>query len=95
MANPTCPHCDGLLLPFELPEAGGWDTPFHMACFNDDCPYYSRGWQRMEERYGVNSSYRYRLDPATGRASSIAVWSPEALRDRIMDAEVSTEENSD
>jgi hypothetical protein len=66
-----------------------------MACFNDDCPYYQRGWKWMEENYGVKSSYRYRLDPATGHASPIAVWSQEALRDRVIDAEVSTEENSD
>jgi hypothetical protein len=84
-----------MLMPFELPAEGGWDAPFHMACFNDDCPYYVRGWEWMEERYGVKSSYRYRFDPATGKSSPIAVWSPQALRDRILDAEVSAEEPAD
>ena len=89
--QPRCPHCNGALQPFELPSEGGWDSSFHAACFNDDCPYYVRGWQWMEERYGVKSSYRYRVDPATGIASPLAVWSPDAMRDRIIDAELSVE----
>jgi len=87
--QPRCPHCNGVLQPFLLPEQAGWDSEFHVACFNDECPYYRRGWDWMQERYGVRSSYRYRVDPATGLASPIAVWSPQALRDRIIDAEVS------
>jgi hypothetical protein len=45
----------------------------------------------MEERYGVKSSYRYRLDPVSGEASPVAVWSPDALKDRILDADVTAE----
>jgi len=45
----------------------------------------------MESRYGVKASYRYRLDPVSGEASPLAVWSPAALRDRVLDAEVTTE----
>jgi len=89
--QPTCPHCNDPLQPFQLPDQGGWDSAFHVACFNDDCPYYLRGWEWMQERYGVKSSYRYRVDPATGTASPLAVWSPQALRDRIIDAEISSE----
>jgi hypothetical protein len=91
MSQPLCPHCEKPLLPFSLPEEGGWESPFHLACFNDDCPYYRRGWEWMESQYGVRTSYRYRLDPATGSASPIAVWSPTALRDRILDGEVTME----
>jgi hypothetical protein len=80
----TCPHCGEPLLAFELPEGGGWDTPHHLACFNDDCPYYREGWTWMMEKYEAKASYRYRLDPATGKASPIAVWSETALRDRII-----------
>jgi hypothetical protein len=93
--QPRCPHCDALLQPFKLPDEGGWDTDFHVACFNDECSYYIKGWQWMQERYGVKSSYRYRLDPSTGHASPIAVWSPTALRDRIIDAEVSVDPAED
>jgi hypothetical protein len=38
----------------------------------------------MSERYGVKSSYRYRVDPQSGHASPIAVWSPTALRSRML-----------
>ncbi len=60
---PPCPHCGQPLARFSLPDEGGWDGTFQLACFNDDCPYFVRGWAWMEEHYGVRSSYRYRLDP--------------------------------
>jgi hypothetical protein len=78
----TCPHCGMRLLRFELPDA--FDHAYDMACFNDDCPYYVRGWSWMEERFGVRSSYRYRVDGQTGQAMPIPVWSPTALRSSIV-----------
>jgi len=86
--SPTCPHCGEALQAFAIPEEGGWDTSFHVACFNDECSYFVRGWERMEEIYGVKVSYRYRVDPTSGLASPLAVWSRDALRDRILDAEI-------
>jgi len=91
MTKPLCPHCGQPLAPFSLPEPCGWDAPFHVACFNDDCPYFRRGWEWMESRFGVKVSYRYRVDPATGRAAPLPVWSKGALRERILDAEVARE----
>jgi hypothetical protein len=95
MEPPSCPHCNEPLQPFTLRDNTGWQTDFHVACFNDDCSYYRRGWEWMEQRYGVKSSYRFRIDPATGKSLPLAVWSPEALRSRIIDAEVSVDEASD
>ncbi len=95
MKQPLCPHCAQPLEPFSLPDAGGWDAPFHVACFNDDCPYFRRGWEWMENRYGVKASYRFRVDPTSGLASPLAVWSSAALRDRILDAEVTTDSTGD
>ncbi len=91
----TCPHCGAPLARFELPEAG-FDHSFDLACFNDDCPYYVRGWTWMEEQFGVRSSYRYRIDAQNGRASPLAVWSSTALRSRILeeDAPASAGERS-
>jgi hypothetical protein len=86
MNDPTlCPHCGEALKAFELPDNTGWDGQSQLACFNDECPYYQRGWQHMEEHYAVKASYRYRIDPTTGHASPLAVWSPTALTDRILD----------
>ena len=95
MKQPLCPHCGEPLVPFSLPDAGGWDAPFHVACFNDDCPYFRRGWDWMEGHYGVKASYRYRLDPMSGEPSPLAVWSSTALRDLVLDAEVTTEPAGD
>ncbi len=94
-AVPSCPHCGEPLLPFALPEAGGWDSPFQLACWNDECPYYVRGWTWMESEYGVRSSYRYRLDPGTGAASPLPVWSPTAIRDQIIEADVEVAREGD
>ncbi len=91
MERPLCPHCAQPLAPFSLPDAGGWDAPFHVACFNDDCPYFRRGWEWMEGRYGVKASYRYRVDPTSGQPSPLAVWSRDALRGRILDAEITSD----
>jgi len=83
-ANRTnCPHCGASLARFALPDAG-FDHEYDLACFNDDCPYYVRGWAWMLERFGVNTSYRYRVDPESGQASPIPVWSATALRCRIL-----------
>lgn len=91
----TCPHCGQTLTPFSLPEAGGWDTPFQLACFNDECPYYVRGWIWMEEKFGVKSSYRHRLDPPSGTTSPLPVWSPTAIRNFILEADVDVARASD
>lgn len=80
----SCPHCGAVLQAFRLPEEGGWGQRCHWACFNNDCPYYRNGWDWMLSRYNVHASYRYRLNPASGWVSPIAVWSDDALVDRIL-----------
>jgi hypothetical protein len=89
--SPTCPHCGEPLQAFAVPEEGGWESTFHVACFNDECPYFVRGWRWMEDTYGVKASYRYRVDPSSGQPSPLAVWSPDALKNRILDAEVTAD----
>lgn len=87
-SHPVCPHCNQPLQAFELPDNTGWQGEFQLACFNDDCPYFVRGWQHMQENYAVRASYRYRIDPPSGDVSPLAVWSSDALKDRIIDATV-------
>ena len=71
----TCPHCGAWLTPLELPEVL-FAYAHDLACFNDDCPYFLRGWSWMERQFGVKASYRYRIDAATGHASPLAVRGP-------------------
>ena len=80
---------------FELPDSGGWDSQFQLACFNDDCPYYVRGWEHMMKNYAVKASYRFRFDPFTGEKSPIAVWSTSALKDRIIEAAIGEDADPD
>jgi hypothetical protein len=68
-----------------------FDHEYDLACFNDSCPYYVRGWTWMEHEYGVRSSYRYRVDPRSGHASPLAVWSAAALRSSILPDEAPAE----
>ena len=86
--HPVCPHCNQPLSAFELPDNTGWQGEFQLACFNDDCPYYVRGWEHMESNYAVKSSYLYRVDPTTGAPSPLAVWSADAIKDRIIEASI-------
>ena len=79
-----CPHCDGALKAFRMPDQGGWNNEIHEACFNNDCPYYQRGWKWMMENYEARASYRYRIDPQTGVSSPLPVWSENAILDRIL-----------
>ena len=86
--HPVCPHCNTRLQAFELPDATGYEGGFHLACFNDECPYFIRGWEHMKTNYAVNASYRYRIDPTTAKDSPLAVWSKDAIKDRIIEASV-------
>ncbi len=81
----TCPHCNSVLKKFQMPDEGGWNCEIHEACFNDDCEYYQRGWIWMMEKFEAKASYRYRIDPKTGVASPLPVWSPTAIKNRIVE----------
>ncbi len=82
-ADHSCPHCGAPLSRLGLNEAMS-DHSFDYACFNDDCPYYVRGWVWMEQQYGVKASYRYRVDPVRGFESPVPVWTPEMLRSSLL-----------
>ena len=92
--QPLCEHCETELQAFELPDATGYQGDFHLACFNDECPYFIRGWEHMKANFAVNASYRYRVDPTTGKASPLPVWSRDAIKDRIIEASVGESDES-
>ena len=69
---------------WRITEELNWGEEFHYVCFNDRCPYYARGWEWMETRFQVHASYRHRINPKSGKASPLPVWSPAAHKDEIM-----------
>ncbi|OGL46667.1 MAG: hypothetical protein A2161_21765 [Candidatus Schekmanbacteria bacterium RBG_13_48_7] len=80
----TCPHCGTALSKWRTPEPSTWGTEFQYICFNDKCEYYVRGWQWMQEKFNAKSSYRYRYNPVNGESGPVPVWSPDALKNDII-----------
>ena len=80
-----CPHCGDDLKKWMVPVEATWDDEFFFVCFNNDCPYYKRGWEWMKEQYNQQASYRYALNPNTGGSLMIPVWNDEATRQMIVD----------
>ncbi|MEW5994906.1 MAG: ogr/Delta-like zinc finger family protein [Candidatus Zixiibacteriota bacterium] len=83
--TPTCPHCGKQLKKWSTPDETSWGGKMQFVCFNDDCPYYVRGWKWMLENYNQKASYRHRYDPNTGETGPLAVWSSQALRSGIIE----------
>lgn len=81
---PQCPHCGETLKKWTTPQLTCWGTAYHYVCFNDECPYYVKGWDWMLTQFQQKASYRYRLDPSTGEEGPVPVWSPDALKNGII-----------
>ena len=81
----VCPYCGQKMLRWKAPAESNWGPEPQLVCFNNDCPYYIKGWEWMRDHYNQNISYRHRYDPNTGEKGPLPVWSADALRDRIIE----------
>ena len=70
-----CPHCGEKMKKFQPPSESTWGEAHWLVCFNDECPYYVRGWDHMFNRLKVKCSYRHRYDPETGDFGPMPVYS--------------------
>jgi SAM-dependent methyltransferase len=83
-----CPWCATRMQAWQPPETP-WEMDYGVGmlhvCFNDDCPYFTRGakWCR---RNGMRcSSYRHSRNPETGTEGPLPVPTRAALRGGILD----------
>jgi hypothetical protein len=83
----NCPHCGSRLKKWEASPESSWGAGFQLVCFNNDCPYYVRGWKHMKDNFQQKASYRYRYNPQNDEEGPLPVWSPDALRDGIVEEE--------
>jgi len=83
-----CPHCDRKLSKWEVPDnpfCQTWDNAYMYICFNDECPYFVRGWDKMYRDTLQGMSYRLMYNPEKDRCMPIPVPSHQALRDGIIE----------
>lgn len=83
-----CPYCDSKLKKWEVPDnpfCQTWDNDFMYICFNDECPYFVRGWDRMHRDTNQTMSYRLMYNPEKDRCMPIPVPTHLALKDGIIE----------
>ena len=80
----NCPHCNEPLKKWSCPPETSWGTEYQFVCFNDECPYFVKGWNWMRNKFHQNISYRYRLNPQNKECGPLPVWSHDALKNFII-----------
>ena len=83
-----CPYCGKSLRKWMVPDnpfCNTWDSDYMYICFNDECPYFVRGWDHMSSQGNIGMSYRLMYYPGKDRCMPIPVPSPRALREGIVE----------
>ena len=80
-----CPHCGEKLEKWAVPQNcfTQWPNEYMYICFNDECPYFVRGWDSMASQMNPGS-YRLMYDPLTDSCQPVPVFNRTMLREGIM-----------
>jgi len=79
----VCPHCGAEMDPIETPLDSSWGGEIHYVCFNDECLYFVKSWQAMENQGIECAGYRCRID-SRGKCGPVAVLTSEDLKECIV-----------
>jgi SAM-dependent methyltransferase len=82
-----CPHCGERLKKWIIPDnpfGCTWDNEYMYICFNDECPYFVRGWEFMQKE-GNSGSYRLMYNPEKDTCQPLPVPTARALRESLVD----------
>jgi len=83
-----CPYCTEKMRKWAVPDnpfTQTWDNDFMYICFNDECPYFVRGWDHMHTGGNRGISYRLMYNPIKDICKPVPVPSHLALREGIVD----------
>lgn len=95
--KPKCPHCGKEMSIWEAPsipmgDGLGWGEPFLFLCFNDECPLYTEGWDKVQEDYGHNASYRSMCYPSSGKFECMPVFGKRGGTGQVVDEQLLMEQ---
>jgi SAM-dependent methyltransferase len=82
-----CPYCGSRMKKWKVPDStfSTWDGEFRYICFNDRCPYVTRGWQVMARQGNQGMSYRLMYDPERNNTVPIPIYDHYMLRESIVE----------
>ncbi|MFH0813318.1 MAG: ogr/Delta-like zinc finger family protein [Pseudomonadota bacterium] len=81
----VCPHCGVKMKKWCPSPISTWGTEVQYVCFNDECPYFVRGWDWMMEQRQVKASYRHRYNPESKTSGPLPVFSSQNFKNEIID----------
>lgn len=81
---PICPHCNKEMKKWKTDSWSDWNADFLYVCFNDDCPYFVRGWDWLKKQQEVTASYRHSQHPETGQTYPLVVNTKDSRKGGII-----------